>query len=252
MELSSWSKEPPVSEGVTDLFENIVRMAKFSGEISEAGTRLLSEAERNRKTAAEILLGLGEMVEPASADELLRRDLFDMARTVVGRYVNFGIMHCERVYGEIISGQDEGGSGLTEMDHMMRETVGLLESLADLLSLHDDYSMYASLKRLESVTDTNPNFEMTLKRNGENFYCRSYIFENVRYLYVPEMKIVFEEVRRAATSGAKVDREGIGTRREENRKVYYSVPLAEMKPRSGKDIGTVLKESAANIQNMKF
>lgn len=252
VELSSWSKEPPVSEGVTDLFENIVRMAKFSGEISEAGTRLLSEAERNRKTAAEILLGLGEMVEPASADELLRRDLFDMARTVVGRYVNFGIMHCERVYGEIISGQDEGGSGLTEMDHMMRETVGLLESLADLLSLHDDYSMYASLKRLESVTDTNPNFEMTLKRNGENFYCRSYIFENVRYLYVPEMKIVFEEVRRAATSRAKVDREGIGTRREENRKVYYSVPLAEMKPRSGKDIGTVLKESAANIQNMKF
>lgn len=252
VELSSWSKEPPISEGVTDLFENIVRMAKFSGEITQASAGLLKEAKRNRKAAEEILLGLVEIAASASADELLCRDLFDIARTVVGRYVNFGIMHCEKLYADIISEQEEGRSQSEEMECMMRETVSLLESLADMLSLHEDYSMYASLKRLESVTDTNPDFEVTLKRNGENSYCRSYIFENVRYLYVPEMKIVFEEVKRACRFGEKVDRERMGKRREENREVYYSVPLKEMNGQPEKDIETVLKESAAIIKNMLF
>lgn len=252
VELSSWSKEPSVFDGVTDLFENITRMAKFSGEISEASANLLSEAKKNQKAAEEVLLGLLEVVVSAASDELLCRDLFDMARTVVGRYVNFGIMQCEKLYADIVSERENGLSRLEEMEHMMRETVSLLESLADMLSLHEDYSMYASLKRLKSVTETNPNFEVTLKHNGENSYCRSYIFENARYLYVPEMKIVFEEVKQACTSGTEVDKERINKRKEDNRKMYYSISLEEMNRQCGKNMGTVLKESAAIIKNMNF
>lgn len=256
VELSSWSKEqskPYAYVGVTDLFGNIARMTKFSGEVFEASANILNQAKKNQMAAEEVLLGLQAVVESAAADELLRRDLFDMARTVVGRYVDFGIMQCEKLYADVVSERDASCQGsLIELEHMMKETVSLLESLADMLALHEDYSMYASLKRLESVTDTNPNFEVTLKHNGENPYCRSYIFENARYLYVPEMKIVFEEVKQACASGEKVDKERINERIEENRKEYYTISLEEMNGHPGKDITTVLKESASIIKNMNF
>ena len=49
--------------------------------------------------------------------------------------------------------------------------------------------MYDALKLLQKKHETNPNFEKTLKGNGENSYCRSYISELFSGIYLKEMKV---------------------------------------------------------------
>ena len=95
-----------------------------------------------------------------------------------------------------------------------------------LLSTHEDYSMLATLEKLQTVTDTNPNFEITLKRNAECNYCRSYIFELAQYLYVPEMEILFDAVKKSDFGG--IDRAAVSERISQNRERFFEMPLALM------------------------
>ena len=138
------------------------------------------------------------------------------------------------------------------MTASMEAAYKLLKALSDLLASHEDYSLYQSLLRLQSVTKTNPNFEITLKNNASGYYCRSYISENVEYLYLPEMEIIFDEVKKAFKADAEIDRESITARIQINKERFDAMPLAEMSATELKAYPDVLREAANIIENATF
>ena len=82
---------------------------------------------------------------------------------------------------------------------------------------------------MRSVTDTNPDFERTLKNNAECMYCRAYIYENARYLYLPEAELLFSEVMRAAASGCELDRAAVTEGAKQIKDNYFATPLCDMR-----------------------
>lgn len=243
--LRAWSMGKVTRCNYDDIFTDIVHRALFSTEMSDMYRKHLEAGNKWKKNAVEILNDLAFFAPKIDGgDELLYRDVFDITRTIMSRYINLGIMQCEKLYAD--------RADINILSEMMNNTEQLLGRLADLLAIHDDYSLFVSLKELESVTDTNPNFELTLKHNAECPYCRSFIFENAKYLYVPEMKIVFDEVKRSAVWNNPIDKHGISERVEKNREAYYQLSLENMNKQPKPDLCKVLKESSYIVAQMKF
>jgi hypothetical protein len=109
----------------------------------------------------------------------------------------------------------------------------LYECLSDILEAHEDYSMYQSLLDLQRKHECNPDFEYTLKGNGENNYCRSYVYEMVKPVYLNEFKITAKSILRHL---AAKDRSKYSVSEKDcsqARKVvdsFYATPLADMAP----------------------
>ena len=116
----------------------------------------------------------------------------------------------------------------------------LMDALADVLALSDDFSMHASLKHLEraqplnQVAPTiNPHSELTLKSNAENSYCRSQHYELVRHVYRPELDAYWEWVLGRIESGDKTPWKRpaeFSQRAKQIADKFYETPLADMAP----------------------
>ena len=82
------------------------------------------------------------------------------------------------------------------------QCVTVLTALRDLLALHDDFSMNASMDKLQAIHPVNPCFEQALKGNAENGYCRSYIYELFNDYYLKQLALYVAWVdERVAGSG---------------------------------------------------
>ena len=173
---------------------------------------------------------------------MIRRDICDIARTVLGRYIDCAIRLSELRY----LSRDE------RMQDAMTYATELLNLLGELLATHDDYSLLVSLEKLRSVTETNPNFEVTLKRNSTCSYCRSFIREHATYLYVPELEIIFDEVKKSVELGCDIDRMAISARIKDNMARFFETPLSNMKCGKGRDVSAILSDSADVIEKMIF
>lgn len=272
--LSTWSSEPSPTlgiTGVTEIFENIERMALFPEEFPEDCEGKLERGAELTEDAAEILRMLAGLSENMEEDEMLRRDIYDLARTVLARYIDLGILLSEKWYAREaarrksrIQDASEGhmpGEGMPEkngsggkerMEEAMGAATALLAVLTGLLSCHEDYSLYGSLNRLREVAETNPHFEKTLKQNAANSYCRSFICENGEYLYRPEMEALFGAVRRALDAEESIDREELHGAMAEIRDRYDRTPLEEMNRFSGANPGELLMKGADVIRKMTF
>ena len=119
----------------------------------------------------------------ALEEPFILRDSIDIVRTVLGRFMNYIIVKALCSKGE-------------------KETLEILKAyyfeiiniVAELLCLNTDFSLYHSLKELEGVTETNPNFEVTLKRNICNGYCSQSAYELVTQIFKNEGEVVFDKL----------------------------------------------------------
>lgn len=238
VEMRAWSAYDSEQELGTDLFFNLCTKVKYHETAFGVYSAELPKGIANRQNAVMILAALAEMEPQMNSDSMLRRDAFDISRTVLGRYINFGIMKAGILF------QQKRAEDIREI---ASQTVSLLSLLAEVLALHEDYSMYKSLLRLERVTQTNPNFEKTLKSNGDNEYCRSYIFEFVKYLYVPEAEIFFSEVLKAAQAGTEIRYDAMKRAAEQNRARFHNTPLCEMDPHDRQAWENILSQAAETI-----
>lgn len=114
-------------------------------------------------------------------NELILRDSIDIVRTVLGRFLNFIIIKA------LCSLQDK-----SKLKNLKTAYIDLLNIMSEALSLNDDFSIYQTLKGLEAVAPTNPNFEITLKRNICNGYCSQAALELVNEMFIPEGEVVFD------------------------------------------------------------
>ena len=246
VELRAWSMPPSLNQSYTDIFSHIFRYTDLDRDGDRKYAEMLASAAKLQTAASEILSSLSKI---SPDDEFIRRDIFDIARTVIGRYIDFGYYRCCQLYS---LNTDEGRSNTDALLEMMNLTLELSRRMSDLLSLHEDFSMFATLEGMRAVTDTNPNFETTLKHNAECDYCRSYIYENAEYLYVPETEALFGEVRRALNESREVDRDAVRAKYSEIRKVYIETPLKDMQRKELPSLSCTLKSASDIITAYKF
>jgi hypothetical protein len=235
--LMSWAGPADESMIGDDLYEDIRERAPFKAEEGKKYEIILAPFMETKAAAMEILSMLTEI--PLD-DEKTRRDAFDVARTVIGRFINAAILKAQICFAKgDIRGQEEAS----------RASIGLLEALALLLGGHEDYSLLHSLERLKTETETNPNFEITLKNNAECEYNRSHIYENTLYLYLPEARIWLNAALEAAKAGKPIDKNSALAEMQKNRSVYFETPLAEMKRESAPlaEVATRAKEILAGF-----
>jgi hypothetical protein len=196
-------------------------------------------AQQNKKSAMKVLSALMDITPD---DDMLRRDVCDIARTVISRYLDCAIRLAEVRYLR------KDKSFVDVMDGAR----SLMISLWTALCSHEDFSLLETLKGLKEVTETSENFEKTLKHNAEGYYCRSFISENVSHLYLPEMDIIFDEVKLAFEREGEIDRERIKNRIAENIKRYHETPLSEMQLTEKPDISKAIKDAFETIAIIDF
>ncbi len=179
----------------------------FSWRLSEA-LPLLPGCTAVLKTFAEN----GEMLK----DPFILRDCVDIARTIAGRFMNFLIM-------ETVARLNDPDT-IKEIGSHYR---ALLESTTRLLGLTDDFSVYASLRQLQNAAPTNPDFEITLKRNISNLYCIQPAYELAKEIFLPEAELVFDTL----VSSAHAEMPDFHAARKEILDRFMKKPLADMRPR---------------------
>jgi len=173
---------------------------------------------------------------------MINRDIVDVVRTVLGRFTDCAVRLAEIHYLEKDS----------RMYADMEAARNLLKTLCALYASHSDFSLLHSLRLLEKTTEINPNFEITLKRNASGLYCRSHISENATYLYLPEMEIIFGEVKKSFESGNAIDREAIDSKINENTERFFATPLEKMVLSPLNNISDALKSAADIIEKIDF
>jgi hypothetical protein len=164
-------------------------------------------------SASDVLLAALPFVE--TTDKFVSRDVMDICRTMLGRFMNFVLM-------KIILLADTDNARTRELREKFDK---LLELMGELLAHHEDYSLYASLGKLSEEAPVTENFEETLKRNCSARYCRSYVAEPARFLYPKEAKAVLDWICTEKTARATVDFAKIQAELAEN---FMSTPLEKM------------------------
>lgn len=236
--LMAWAGPADESMIGDDLYEDIRERAPFKAEEGKKYEIILAPFMETKAAAMEILSMLTEI--PLD-DEKTRRDAFDVARTVIGRFINAAILKAEICFAK---GDIEGQEAAS------RTAIDLLSALTQVLGGHEDYSLLASLERLKTETETNPNFETTLKNNAECSYNRAHIYENAVYLYLPEAKLWLGAATEAAKAGVPLDKNVLKAEMERIRAVYFDTPLKEMK-REHKPLSEVAMQAKKIIEQLR-
>ncbi len=213
---------------------------EFRNPTTFAGRTITTErtaALRKRLSAAQPYMeALPSLCEKLAAlpygtgDAFVDRDAIDLARTVTARTFSYALYRYIAAQDDWLQGRADAATVNAAGDRCMT----LLTTLRDLLALHDDYSLNASMAKLRAVQPVNPCFEQTLKGNAENGYCRTYIYELFDDYYLPQWNLYTQWV------GARVANGDTRTpRKPENplpmkpiADAFYAKPLSEMAPRT--------------------
>ncbi|MDX9867073.1 MAG: alpha-N-acetylglucosaminidase TIM-barrel domain-containing protein [Kiritimatiellia bacterium] len=232
--LAAWRAALPVITLHRELsmdFRHLAGIAQREATAARADAlRATCEKTRAKRTGLPALFAcLGELPF-GTGDGRVDRDAIDLARTVAGRLFTVALCRYIIVQSDWKQGKAEAGAVTAAGERC----TALLTTLRDVLALHDDYSMNASMAKLRAVHPVNPCFEQTLKGNAENGYCRTYIYELFDDYYLPQLALYTQWVGERVAGGdrnppmkpakalpmqAVVDR-------------FYAKPLADMAPRA--------------------
>jgi hypothetical protein len=167
-------------------------------------------------------------------DKFISRDLIDIARTAIGRYMNFMLARL------IICVDEDNARACT----VRADFDKLMYLLGELLACHEDYSLNASFKRLAEEAEVTESFETTLKRNASARYCRSYIAEHVRYLYPKECRAILDWVCTPKDSRPETDLVSLCAELTDE---FINTPLCEMNAPAALPLCEILDRAAEII-----
>lgn len=139
-------------------------------------------------------------IEPK--DDFARRDVVDLARTVLDRRII-----AERT--RLLMRLSDWCAGKMSADELKRDAEDfrrLVRAATELLALHTDYSMCESLDRLAAVHKiTAPDFDKVLLDNASCSYCRSHQYEVAAGWYLPFAEDVVREIARKVDAGERTE-----------------------------------------------
>jgi hypothetical protein len=207
----------------------------------------------------EVLKKLAFMADDNYDNTLWRRDVLDIARTIASRAIFASLAH-----GTIhVATSENLKSSGNEIKRISKLNQNLMMSLSEILAMSDDFSMYASLQRLEEAEQLNgippmlnPHTEQTLKGNAENNYCRSHHYELVEYVYRPELEVYWDWVLKLVRSGALTDWKRPVEFDEKGKTIedkFYATPLSVMapiEPRTAENLAKILNHMEELINEL--
>jgi hypothetical protein len=223
--------------------------------VSAAHRRMAPEL----KTAPKVLERLTELTAKWYFDEWWRRDTLDIARTIANRalFVSFaqGIQRMEAWR------QDKAEAA--SIRRAAEVNLELYAALAEVLAQSDEFSMDASLRRLNRARElggvqpqVNPHAEQTLKANAENNYCRSHHYELVRTVNHREAEAYWNWVLKRITRGEPGSWRQppeLTQQAQASADEFYATPLTKMKPtapRGSAELAAALKRLAIAVQSV--
>jgi len=205
------------------------------------------------REAPAVLERLAQSAKAGYANELWRRDALDITRTIITRALKASLMRsCAAI---------KAGHG---NDNMETVSKGLMQQLGDVLALSDDFSLHATMKRLERARELggvkpriNPHTEQTLKGNSENNYCRgAHQYELVRYVYQAELDEYWKWVNSQLQSSSKKPWTRPASFTASKKTIqdrFYDTPLAKMAPkqvRSAENLNQTLNKTRALLVSL--
>ena len=238
VEECSWSPDSEMQVQIADTFTNVIKNTSFKKQFTKDYKVKVDRIFRYIDNAVEIL---NELKTITATDEMTTRDLYDITRTVLSRFLNATIYQAQYLHSI--------DAPLNDIEKAFDSCKGLLNSLTDLLGLSADYSLKESFNRLKTVTYVNSNFETTLKNSAECEYCRSQIYENCKYLYIPEMEALFNEIKRCILSGEEYERKTLDTIKAEIKNNYFKTALSQMTA-TKTNFESVLENSISVLKNL--
>lgn len=131
------------------------------------------------------------LAEGNSSNSFQKRDVLDIVRTLLNLKIRENILLLLLTLLESpddTNGIDACGATLAKQ----------FELLAELLNQHEEFSIFASLEKLQTKRSINPYSEQTLKSNIENSYSRSQAYELAAYVYRQEFEVFLNGVKACA------------------------------------------------------
>ena len=224
--LMSWSKYEAVTPWAeTDLFCR----AAYTLDVCKDDPRYddcLLPLEAHRQNAAEALRRIALLLGQEDAQET--RDLYDLARTVLTRYLNGLTLTLGRQY-----------SRGEEVTPTAEKLLRLLALYGDFLASNEEFSLFHTLRSLNETAPVNPVFTPTLKRNCDNLYCRSAVTECVLELYLPELEKLVEMLK-----GKTYDKAALISFCKANQAAFEARPLT---PSANKEHPARVLQQAAEV-----
>ena len=171
-------------------------------------------------------------------EQFILRDSIDITRTVLGRFMNYLAVQAIKEKGNKKCIQE-----------IKRKYLKLMNIMSELLALNDDFSIYTTLKYLESVAPTNPDYEISLKRNINNTYCTQAAYELVTYVFIDEAESAFDWLMSSETD-RKPD---FAKHQQALNEKFLSTLLKDMQPAEKNELHTVILKAADAIEEiMKY
>ncbi len=276
MTMNAWSMENK-SFSHKDIITDILFYMKFQPQ-SEYIEKSIAESEAYAGQAAEVLRALVPFAE--AEDAFLVRDVIDIARTVLKRYIQYSHRKIEALYVKATSGQDDVSDALnvskasalntqresrtdscvyfvsaeaeTQIKELFEKASALVILLAKILGQYEEYSLEASFRKLAEEQPVNPAFEKTLLKNASCQYCRTQIYELIWHLFIPEQKLCFEMLTRAMKEGVHPDtfRAEYVSEAEKGAERFIQSKLEDLKPKKAADPAALVRECLVQAADM--
>ncbi len=238
LELSYWggfskSGSPEyASESATHrpAWYNPARLALiFKSELALSHFKYKNEKYKEQQSAAsDLLLQLLPLTDTKCA--FVKRDITDIARTVLDLYMS-------AVFNKLCIDKEGRGERADQFS-------ALFDCLIDILETSDDFSLSYTMQHINKVHPVPPSFEVTLKNNIEDRYCRQHCFELFKYVVKPECDIVMNWFKKPYD----ID---FNTAFCNVRDSFYKAPLDNMKRVAKKDaLKTAIARSAKIIAEL--
>jgi hypothetical protein len=192
----------------------------------------LHEYAAHPQYASQMLRTLAALPNEAWQDGFILRDGVDLARSIIGRMMNLICMKAM-----VLKNRHKEN----EIEALRTTLLRLLDDLTVILSCHDDHSMNATLEKIAETCPINKNFELTLKRNIANTYCRQYAYEMVRELYPHEINHVFDIL---SDTGKLPPKEQYEAELYEFLDKFMATPLGDIRPSGNEDLYAALADAA--------
>ncbi len=234
--LAAWQAALPLIKAHGALpseFRALARVAQR--EVTPARTAALRQ---KREQLATLLAGTPELLSqladlPYGAGNVpVDRDAIDLARTVAGRLFSDALYRYVIAQGDWLQGKADAAT----VTRAGERCTAVLTALRDILALHEDFSMNASMAKLQAIHPVNPCFEQALKGNAENGYCRTYIYELFNDYYLPQLALYTEWVNARIAKGDRESPMKPATPLPMQVVVdaFYNKPLAQMAPQASR------------------
>lgn len=174
-------------------------------KLMEVTAEKLASVKSFEKTMVELIKTVRDLPKEICEDRFAVRDCVDLLRTSVLIKLHYDYLEAALLFARWQKGTADA-QAVTQQWSACRN---LLNLYGDILRINEDYSMYGTLLELGARRKVNPAFEEALKDNALCGYCRTAIFEAVRYVYEKEADVlakwVFESLGSGVTEPLPID-----------------------------------------------